>query len=130
MQYVSGGVSATEPGEIDAGVDVRYQWRGAMTSVVSARPDFSATDADVPGIGFSYNEKFVSDRRPFFQEGGAFFGDEEVFHSGRIETFDVGVKTFGRVDDYQIGVLATSDASTGRADYVGRLVARSGRRST
>ena len=122
MQYVSGGVSATGPGEIDTGVDVRYQWRGAMTSVVSARPDFSATDADVPGIGFSYNEKFVSDRRPFFQEGGTFFGDKEVFHSGRIETFDVGVKTFGRVDDYQVGVLATSDKSTGRADYVGRLV--------
>jgi hypothetical protein len=122
MQYVSGAVSATEQGQADTGVDVRYQWRGAMTSVVSARPDFSGIDADVPGVGFSYTEKFVTDHRPFFQEGGAFFGDREIFHSGRVEQFDLGVKTFGRVDGYQVGVLATADAASGRADYVGRVV--------
>lgn len=122
MQYVSGGVSATEEGDADTGVDVRYQWRGGMTSVVSARPDFSGIDADVPGVGFSYTEKFVSDRRPFFQEGGAFFGDREIFHSGRVDEFDLGVKTFGRVDHYQVAVLATADAASRRADYVGRVV--------
>jgi hypothetical protein len=126
MQYVSSQMSAAADGsrfvERATGVDARYQWGGTMTSMLSARPDFSGTDADVRAVGFSHTERFVSDRRPFFQEGSAFFGDREIFHSGRIEDFDVGVKTFGRVDGYQVGVLATTDAGAGRADYVGRVV--------
>ena len=126
MQYFSGGTSAVDGGiagsAMSTGADVRYQWRGAMTSVISARPDFGDTDAEVSGIGFSYNEKFVSDRRPFFQEGAAFFGGREIFHSGRIEQFDVGVKTFGQVTNHQVGMLATTNARTGRTDYVGRVV--------
>ena len=105
---------------------------------VGPRPDLDALgparlqrfDSDVAGAGFSYTEKFVADRRPFFQDGRAFFGDWELFHSGRIEDFDVGVKTFGRVDDYQVGVLATTEADSERADYVGRVARDVGRRST
>ncbi len=109
------------PGENATGADVRYQWGRGLTSTLSARPDFTGIDAEVAGAGFSYTEKFVADRRPFFQDGRAFFGDRELFHSGRIEDFDVGVKTFGRVDDYQVGVLATTEADSERADYVGRV---------
>lgn len=124
MQYASGsigvGPDADAPGGAGTGADVRYEWPGSLTSVASVRPDFSDTDADIAGIGFSYTEKFVSDRRPFFQEGSGFFGDESLFHSGRVENFDVGVKSFGRMAAYQVGVLATSAA--GRSDYVGRIV--------
>ena len=115
--------SAT-PGESATGADVRYQWGRGLTSTLSARPDFSAVDADVAGAGFSYTEKFVADRRPFFQDGRAFFGDREIFHSGRIEDFDVGVKTFGRVDDYQVGVLATTDGRAAVAPTTSGRVAR------
>ena len=126
MQYVSAG-TASSPGDrltsaVRSGIDVRYQWQRTLTLMVSARPDFSDTIPDVAGAGFSYNEKFVADRRPFFQEGASFFGSSEVFHSGRIEQFDVGVKTFGRMDDQQIGILATTSAGSGRTDYVGRVV--------
>jgi len=123
MQYVSGNTAAADvidPRLFGTGMDVRYQWKGSMTSMVSVRPDFSAIDADVQSVGFSYNERFLNDRRPFFQEGAGFFGDRGVFHSGRVEDFDVGVKTFGRVDAYQAGMLATQ--GTGRSDYVGRVV--------
>ena len=126
MQYVVGGLSAHDnsdrPGEINAGVDLRYQWGRGITSVVSTRPDFSGVDSDIPAIGFTDTERFVPDHRPFFQEGSEFFGDREVFHSGRIGEFDVAAKTYGRVDDYQVGVLATADRDSGRTDYVGRLV--------
>jgi hypothetical protein len=125
MQYASGSMGlgsehAPSPGGAGTGADVRYEWPVSLTSVASVRPDFSDTDADIAGIGFSYTEKFVSDRRPFFQEGSGFFGDESLFHSGRVENFDAGVKTFGRVAAYQVGVLATTAA--GRSDYVGRVV--------
>lgn len=124
MQYLASGLPAVGgPGrEMGTGVDLRYQSSRGVTSLVTTRPDFGAIDSDVAGIGYSHTEKFVSDRRPFFQEGGAFFGDREVFHSGRIEAFEVGAKAFGRVEDYEVGVLATSDNATGRSDYVGRVV--------
>lgn len=124
-QYVSSGMqtSATRPAEEPAtGLDLRYRWNRGITSVVSARPDFSGIDADVQGLGFSHSERAVADRRPFFQEGAAFFGGRELFYSNRIEDFDLGVKTFGRLEDYQVGMLATTDAATGRADYIGRVV--------
>jgi hypothetical protein len=127
MQYASGAMNAAGPdGDIrrrtgGTGLDMRYE-RGTITSMVSAAPDFSETETDVVDLGFSYNEKYVSDRRPFFQEGGAFFGDRSLFYSGRIESFDLGAKSFGRVDKYQVGVLAIADTSGGRSDYVGRVV--------
>jgi hypothetical protein len=128
MQYLSSNPRRTPdaPGENLTGADIRYQWSRGLTAMLSARPDFSGVDADVASVGFSYTERYVADRRPFFQEGQTFFGDRELFHSGRIESFDVGVKTFGRVDAYQVGVLATTDASTGRVDYVGRVVREMG----
>ena len=123
MQYLSAGTGDPRAtNAVGTGVDVRYQWLGTMTSMVSARPDFSGIDTDATPVAFSYTEQFVRDRRPFFQEGTAFFGGRELFHSGRIDRFDVGVKTFGRIDGYQVGVLATSDRTTGRSDYVGRVL--------
>ena len=38
-------------------------------------PTSAAWTPKVAGVGFSYTEKYVADRRPFFQEGQAFFGD-------------------------------------------------------
>ncbi len=113
--YLSGGR------DLDTGFDLRHQWRGALTSVVAVHPDFSIVDAGVPGLGFSHTEKYVSDRRPFFRDGADFFGSGEVFHSGRIDTFDVGLKTFGRVDGYQVGLLAVTTVDGERTNYVGRI---------
>jgi hypothetical protein len=105
---------------VNGGVDVRYRWQ-TVTSVVSVMPDFSGVDGEVTELGFSYTEKLVRDHRPFFREGHQFFANPEVFHSGRIEEFDVGAKAFGRVEDYQVGGLVTADPDRSRADYVGHV---------
>jgi hypothetical protein len=105
----------------DTGFDLRYQWRDAMTTVVAVHPDFSIVDGDLAGIGFSRSEKYVADRRPFFRDGADFFGSREMFHSGQIDSFDIGVKTFGRVEDYQVGVLAVTTADGKHTNYVGRV---------
>jgi hypothetical protein len=114
-RYVSGG---SDP---DTGFDLRYHWRDAMTTVIAVHPDFSIVDGDIAGIGFSHTEKYVADRRPFFRDGADFFGSREAFHSGRIDSFDVGVKAFGRVADYQVGVLAVTTADGKQTNYVGRV---------
>ena len=126
MQYVVGGMGPAayrQPvNQMNGGMAVRYQWSPTMTSVLSTQPDFSGVFGDLPGLGFSHNEKFVRDKRPFFLEGGTFFGEREVFNSSRIESFDVATKTFGRIDHYRVGVLATTDRDTGRTDYVSHVV--------
>jgi hypothetical protein len=113
-----------------AGVDIRYQPRPNLTGVVSLRPDFSQIERAVSSVDFSYNEKFVSDLRPFFQEGAAYFGDmasgkkapatSPYFYSNRIPNFDFGAKAFGSADGYQYGALATQ-APGGRTDMVANL---------
>jgi len=92
---------------LEGGIDIRYQPRLDLTGVLSLYPDFSQVEEDVTNIAFSYNEKFVVDNRPFFQEGSAYFPSEELFYSNRVPDFDYGIKGFTRMGGNQIGALAT-----------------------
>lgn len=110
-----------------AGVDIRYEPRPNLTGVLSLLPDFSQVEQAVTSADFSYNEKFRSDLRPFFQEGAAYFGDPPVkgkpsattqyFYSNRIPDFYWGAKGFGRADGYQFGTLLAR-APNDRTDFV------------
>jgi hypothetical protein len=127
LQYASGGMQragalASPSPRVTTGISLRHESSSRLTTVLSANPDFSTTETDVNDLAFSYNEKYQSDRRPFFQEGSGFWGDQSVFHSGRVRDFDVGVKSFGRMAAYQVGVLAVSDFASHRTDYAGRLL--------
>jgi hypothetical protein len=125
MQYATASASAGGGSGTDVasttGVDARYDIRNNLSNVFTVNPDFSQIDEDVLGLAFSYNEKVAADRRPFFQEGAAFFGTTAHFHSARIPDFDVGLKSFGRLGVFQGGVLAVAGAD-GRRDYVARLL--------
>jgi Domain of unknown function (DUF5916)/Carbohydrate family 9 binding domain-like len=92
---------------LEAGIDIRYQPRHDMTGVLSLYPDFSQVEEAVTDIDFSYNEKAVDDNRPFFQEGSAYFPDEELFYTNRVPDFDYGMKGFTRINSYQIGTFVT-----------------------
>ena len=106
---------------VNAGAELRYQPRPNLTGVLSLNPDFSQVESAITDINFDYNEKFLEDPRPFFQEGAAYFGNTaEYFYSNRIPDFDYGAKFFTRTSGYQLGALATK-APQGRADYVIRL---------
>ena len=104
-----------------SGLDIRHQLRNNLTSVLSLNPDFSQVEDDVLDLGFDYNEKFRADNRPFFQEGSAFYGKREYFYSGRVPTFDQGLKSFGKFGPTQIGALGVR-TPTGRQDYVLRAL--------
>ena len=49
------------------------------------------------GIDFSYGERYVADRRPFFSEGGNVYQLGTYFHSRRIRDMDGGVNLFGEL---------------------------------
>ncbi len=103
------------------GMDIRYQPRQNLTGVLSVNPDFSQLETQVTDINFTYTEKFLFDPRPFFQEGGAYFGGgTEYFYSNRVPDFNGGGKFFGQLGQNRVGFLAT-EAPDNRWDTVLRL---------
>ena len=70
--------------------------------------DFENIEQAVEGIDFSYGERYVPDRRPFFSEGGNVYKVGQLFHSRRIEDMDGGLKLFGKVGrNTSVGTLGT-----------------------
>jgi len=93
-----------------AGIDARYTLTPGLTAVATLLPDFSTVEGAVETIDFSYGQRYVPDRRPFFQEGSEVYNGGGVagryFHSGRIPGFDMGTNIYGRLTDRDtIGVL-------------------------
>lgn len=136
MTYTTGGVNTNnrtgqrQPFVAGTGLDLRYNVANNLTGMASLYPDFSQVEDEVTGLAFSYNEKLLTDRRPFFQEGSAFFGRSRTyFHSGRIPDFNAGAKMFGRLGPIQMGFLGVT-APGGRSDYVARAVREFGPRSS
>src|SRR5437016_5791596 len=85
-----------------------------MTGVGTILPDFENVEGAVEGIDFSYGERFVPDRRPFFLEGSDIYSSRGVagqfFDSQRIPHFDTGVNLYGKLDARDaVGVLSAWD---------------------
>ena len=101
LPYLIGGISKTEMDErvytARAGGDIRYEVTSQIRLIGTANPDFDNIEQDVEGIDFSYGERYVFDRRPFFSEGGNVYRLGNSFHSRRIADMDGGLKLFGKV---------------------------------
>ena len=110
LPYLIGGVRETKTEErkpsFRGGIDLRYEVTPQLRLVGAANPDFENIEQAVEGIDFSYGERYVADRRPFFSEGGSVFGD--YFHSRRIIDMAGGLKLFGKIGkNTAIGTLGT-----------------------
>ncbi len=86
-------------------LDTKYMHPSGLTGVMSLTPDFRNIEDEVESVDFSYTERWYSDRRPFFVEGGGYMPPGEMFYSRRIEDFDLGLKLFGTVDRTSVGLL-------------------------
>ena len=119
LPYLIGGISETEtPVEAisqsrreytaRAGADLRYEVTPQLRLIGTANPDFDNIEQAVEGIDFSYGERFVADRRPFFSEGGNVYRLGSFFHSRRIMDMDGGLKVFGKIGKKtSVGTLGT-----------------------
>ena len=119
LPYLIGGISKTENsvGAISqsrreytarAGADFRYEVTPQVRLIGTANPDFQNIEQAVEGIDFSYGERYVPDRRPFFSEGGNIYRLDNLFHSRRIADMDGGLKLFGKLGkNTSIGTLGT-----------------------
>ncbi|HEY3267527.1 MAG TPA: carbohydrate binding family 9 domain-containing protein [Armatimonadota bacterium] len=117
MPYVLAGSGSFSS---SAGLDVKYTAENNVTSLFTLRPDFQTVEESVQSVDFSYNPKYVEDRRPFFTEGEDFFGSYFGFYSPAINKVDAGAKTFGKVGPWNFAGLATGRNGE-ESDAVGYL---------
>ncbi len=119
LPYLIGGINETETSvgatsesrweyTARAGGDIRYEVTPQIRLIGTANPDFDNIEQAVEGIDFSYGERYVPDRRPFFSEGGNVYRLGNSFHSRRIADMDGGLKLFGKLGkNTSIGTLGT-----------------------
>ena len=112
LPYLIGGISETETDDREytarAGADIRYEVTPQLRIISTANPDFDNIEQAVEGIDFSYGERFVPDRRPFFSEGSNVYRLGRLFHSRRITDMDGGLKLFGKLGkNTSVGTLGT-----------------------
>ena len=112
LPYLMSGISETETDmrkyTARAGTDIRYEVTPQLRLIGTANPDFDNIEQAVEGIDFSYGERYVSDRRPFFSEGGNVYNIGQLFHSRRIVDMDGGLKLFGKLaKNTSVGTLGT-----------------------
>ena len=119
LPYLIGGISETEnlvgttsesrrDYTARAGTDLRYEVTPQLRLIGTANPDFDNIEQAVEGIDFSYGERYVEDRRPFFSEGGNVYNVGGLLHSRRIVDMDGGLKLFGKITkSTSVGMLGT-----------------------
>ena len=119
LPYLIAGISETEASvettaesrrtyTARAGADLRYEVTPQLRLIGTANPDFDNIEQAVEGIDFSYGERYVEDRRPFFSEGGNVYSVGGLLHSRRIEDMDAGLKLFGKIGkNTSVGTLGT-----------------------
>ena len=112
LPYLIGGISETDMDEREytarGGGDLRFEVMPQLRLIGTANPDFDNIEQAVEGIDFSYGERYVSDRRPFFSEGGNVYQVGGLFHSTRIVDMDAGLKLFGKIGkSTSVGTLGT-----------------------
>ena len=119
LPYLIGGISETETSvgatsrsrreyTARAGADIRYEVTPQLRLIGTANPDFDNIEQAVEGIDFSYGERYVPDRRPFFSEGSNVYRLGRLFHSRRIMDMDGGLNLFGKIGkNTSVGTLGT-----------------------
>lgn len=89
------------------GVDIKKQFCGDNTFLLTAFPDYGTIENAVKSIDFSYTAYRYGDNRPFFQEArGIFYSD--YLYTTSIPDFDAGIKVFGKQAKLNYGFMRAS----------------------
>lgn len=113
LPYGYGGYEDREGVVANAGLDFKYGINEDLDLIGSVNPDFRNIENQVLNLDFSYFERLAGETRPFFLEGADYFRtsmDAPLFVPQRIQSFDSGLKTYGKVTPKtQVAVLNTED---------------------
>lgn len=93
----------------NSGLDLKTQITDQIELVGTINPDFRNIENQVLSLDFSRFERLAGESRPFFQEGSDYVGSA-LFASQRIDTFDVGFNSYGRLSNKtSFGILNMTD---------------------
>ncbi len=101
------------PNAVTGGLDMKYPISTTLTGVGTLFPDFRTVEQSVSDLSFSYTEKYVQDRRPFFVEGSNLLQDNFLFYSQRIPFVDEGAKLIGKEGLTTVSALAANTNQAG-----------------
>jgi hypothetical protein len=94
--------------------------------VGTINPDFRNIESSILSLDFSRFARIADENRPFFQEGSEYY-NSAVFASQLIREFDLGINTYGKLNDKtQFGFLNTLDFNRDAASVVNLTYAPSG----
>ncbi len=107
-----------EPGylrddEFDVGIDAKFIFKDAIVLDLTANPDFSEVESDLPQVTVNQRfEIFFPERRPFFLENADFFRTPiNLLFTRRIVEPRIGSRLTGKNGPYSIGALIIDDES-------------------
>ena len=89
------------------GLDIKHALTPSLNGLVTVNPYFDDVEQQVAGIDFTYNERYLQESRPFFQEGEGYFPQANILYTRRIEDIDAGAKVYGKANNYSIAAMNT-----------------------
>ena len=108
LPYTYLGRDEDGEGIFNSGLDLKTSLTPTVELVGTINPDFRNVENNILSLDFSYFERLPNDVRPFFAEGGDYYGNA-LFNSLRIGSFDAGLNTYGQLSDrLSFGALATT----------------------
>ena len=118
LPYVTHRTVSNGNNSQSTGLDVFIPMSTNITTNVTFNPDFSQLEADPTRINISSNrELLLPERRPFFREGAELFDlPLNLFYTRRVQEIDYGVKSTGRVGDYNYALIDTYGTMIDRYD--------------
>ena len=118
LPYVTQRRVEGESLDMNAGLDVAIPFSTNITTNLTFNPDFSQLESDSTRISVSSDrEMYLPERRPFFREGSELFElPLDLFYSRRVQDIDYGVKSTGKVGDYNFAFIDTYGTVVDRYD--------------
>ncbi|MHB1456483.1 MAG: carbohydrate binding family 9 domain-containing protein [Armatimonadota bacterium] len=98
--------SGKDKDPLKVGLDAKYAFNSRFTGLLTVNPDFSNVEQQVDSVDFSYNERYLSDSRPYFQEGNQYLPGSDIFYTRRIEEINYGGKFIGKIGAYNLGAMS------------------------
>lgn len=109
LPYAYAGYDRETKHIFNAGLDLKTQLTDQIEFVGTINPDFRNIENQILSLDFSRFERLAGESRPFFQEGSGYLGSA-LFASQRIDNFDAGVNTYGKLSNKtSFGLLDTID---------------------
>ena len=90
------------------GLDFKHALTPSLSGLLTVNPDFRNVEQEVDSVDFTYTERWLEDRRPFFREGTQYFPGSRVCYTRRIGEIDAGAKLVGLVGKTKLVMMNAS----------------------